>query len=251
MSILERVKTISGSIQATTDAVGKTVWILIVGFVGIAIATGHPSLLGAIRARLIQAGFTTINTPVGVMDPAKIGMTSEILGINAARAADLAASAQDPAAKAQLDAIAKDLSKQQQSKVEELSAITASQRLSNREVAASARTTIQRWIYVGRYSSGKWLPPSFSIAEPAYPISFGHNIVIKSDAILYTGIDCQRADFSGQSGQEKELRAASFVKAGPEGVPSTGKVLECDSVGGAKTVWAEINIPSDRFIEFR
>ncbi len=251
MQFLEKIKTVTSTIQATTDAVGKTVWIVIVGFVGIAIASGHPSLLETIRNRLLHAGFTSLNTPLGAVDLNRIGKSSEVLGLNAARAADLAATIKDPAAKEQLDAITKDLSKQQQQQIDQLAAISSSQRNFTATSRSSSSKTWELWIYVGRYSSGRWLPPSFSIKEPKYPVNLNKEIVVKNDAILYSDVDCKRTDISGLLNDESSRGYSSFVSAGPEGIPLTGEVLQCDSVGGAKTVWAQVSVPSSRFIKVR
>jgi hypothetical protein len=251
MNLLEKFKTASTLFQTGTEAIGKTIWIVIMGFVGLAIASGHPALLQTLKARLIQAGFTSVKTPVGDMDPNKIGLASEVLGINAARAKSIAETVQDAAAKAQLNAMAEDLSRQQQQKVEELARMTASQRPQNRALTATNAASVQRWIYLGRYSGGQWMPASFSVAAPAYPLTPRQLLTVTSDALLYAGIDCQRADLSGQAGTGDSKAQASFVRAGPEGIPLTGKTQECDSVGGAKTVWAELDIPAARFHDFQ
>lgn len=251
MNLLEKLKTASILIQSSTDALGKTIWIFIMGFVGLAIATGHPTLLETLKTRLIQAGFTSVKTPVGDVDPAKIGLASEVLGINAARAKDIAASVEDVATKAQLNAMAQDLAMQQQEKVEELARITASLRPVSRASPVAGAGSMQRWIYLGRYSAGQWIPPSFSVSAPAYPVMPRQLLTVTSDALLYAGIDCQRADLSGQAGSDGTGAKTSFVQAGPEGIPFTGKTQECDSVGGAKTVWAELDIPAARFHDFQ
>lgn len=251
MNLLEKLKTASSLIQSSTDAIGKTIWIFIMGFVGLAIASGHPALLETLKIRLIQAGFTAVKTPVGDVDPSKIGLASEVLGINAARARDIAATVEDVASKAQLNAMAQDLSRQQQLKVEELARITAAQRPSGPTVQTASAGTVHRWIYLGRYSGGQWLPPSFSVSAPPYPLTARQLLTVTSDALLYAGIDCQRSDLSGQAGSDGSRARASFVQAGPEGIPLTGKTQECDSVGGAKTVWAELEIPAARYHEFQ
>lgn len=190
MPTLDSAKTLISSIHSTADSIGKLVWVFIVAFIGVAIASGHPSLLGTIRSRLVQAGFTSINTPMGTIDPNKIGLASEVLGINAARAAEMATKAGDAKTREQLSAIASDLTIQQQQNLEELAKFRATQPTNSTGASAKDKRDFLKWIFIGRYSDGKWLPFSFSLAEPKYPLNANGSITVKSDALLYEGKRC-------------------------------------------------------------
>jgi hypothetical protein len=257
MNFLEKLKNIAVGVQTTADALGKLVWVFIIGFITLAISTGNPSLLGLIKTRLVLLGITSLKTPFGDLDPVKIGKInseSEILGINAVIAKDLAANMTDLKAKEQLNTMAKQLERQQQEKTEQLARISSSQQIVNQPASleSSDKDYVKQWLYLGRHSSEGWKPYSFSLEKPAYPIKGKENIVVKANALLYGGIDCKHEDISKLSASAGGGKVETlFVKAGPEPIFTTGETVVCPSGAGVELVWAQVKVPASRLINIQ
>lgn len=245
MALTEKIKSASENICSIAEAIGKSLWVFFAAFAAIAIATGHPSLLGAIRDRLILAGVTSLKTPFGDIDTKQIGQldsTSRILGINAALASELADSAKDAETKKQLESMAKDLGEQQRIQLEALSGVATKQK-SSAPTGTGTGGDMEGWLYLGRRSGNQWRPPSFSVGAPSYPVKDGDTVVVKSDALLYSDVDCKvidSADFKATAPSQ----SPAFVKASPIALRVLGAATECSSVGDAKTVWAKVKVPA-------
>lgn len=101
------------------------------------------------------------------------------------------------------------------------------------------------WLYLGRRSADRWRPLSFSISPPRYPVKPGDKVVVKQDALVYGSVDCKVidvADFKADGTPQAVLR----VKADKKGLEFVGSPIECPSIGRAKTVWANVKIPTAR-----
>lgn len=250
MDWVEKLKSTIENVRSAADSVGKTLWIFLGVFVAAAIATGHPSLLGAIRDRLILAGVTSLKTPFGEIDPKQIGQTdttSRILGVNAARAGELAKKARDEETKRELEEIAKQLKEQQHVQIEALNNFATKQKIDSGPRLANESADAEGWVYLGRRSGDHWRPPSFSIDEPAYPVKSGTTLVIKSDTLLYGVVDCKvidASDFKSTSVPQSLV----FVTASPKEIQVSAEPTECSSIGGAKTVWAKVKVPAARLL---
>jgi hypothetical protein len=253
MPWLEQIRKVVENLQAAADAVGKSLWVLVAGFVIVAIATGHPALLGAIRDRLVLAGVTSLKTPFGEVNPEKIGRldtSSRVIGNTAARVTELAASATDSATKQALEVVASELKGQQHVQVEALAEAVANARAKDAGATPAGTGDAERWIYIGRYSGSKWSPASFSLAEAAYPVKVGDTLVVKSDAVLYETVDCKQVD-TPRPAAAAEPPPLTFIKASPAGIEVMRPPKECPSIGGAVSVWAKVKVPARLLISGR
>lgn len=103
------------------------------------------------------------------------------------------------------------------------------------------------WLYLGRRSADRWRPSSFSISPPRYPVKPGDRVVVKQDALVYGSVDCKvidAADFKADG----TSRSVLLVKADKQGLEIVGSLIECPSIGRAKTVWANVKIPTTRLV---
>lgn len=103
------------------------------------------------------------------------------------------------------------------------------------------------WLYLGRRSADRWMPPSISISDPSYPVKPGDTVVVKQDALVYGSVDCKviaAADFKADG----TSRSVLLVRADQKGLEIAGLPIECASIGGAKTVWANVKIPAVRLV---
>jgi len=246
MALIEKIKSVSEEIHSIAEAIGKSLWVFFAAFAAIAIVTGHPALLGAIRDRLVLAGVTSLKTPFGDIDTKQIGQldsTSRILGINAARASELADNARDAETKKQLELIAKDLGEQEHIQLETLSSVAMKQKSTASPGTTNTGSDVEGWLYLGRRSGEKWRPPSFSIGESSYPVRDGDTVVVKNNALLYDEVDCKVID-SGDFKATMPSQSPTFVKSSPIALRLLGVVTECSSVGDAKTIWAKVRVPA-------
>ena len=245
------LKTANEHVRTTADSVGKILGMLFGIFFTVAIATGNPLLLGVIHDRMIKLGITSIDTPLGKLDPSKMVLqaatTSRILGISAAHAEELANSAKDEGTKRELVEIAKQLKDQQHVQIETLNNFSAKQRTDSGSRSISDRSETEAWIYLGRRSENSWKPQSFSIGEVAYPVKAGNELVIKSDALLYEDVSCKVIDTSDFK-MVSTPRSVAFVSANTVQLQITAEPIECPSIGGAKTVWAKVKVPAARLL---
>lgn len=254
MQWIKKIKSTIENLRSAADTLGKTLWVFFGFFIAIAVASGNPGLLGAIRDRLILAGITSLNTPLGDIDPKQIGQTaakSRLLGINAANASELAADAKDEKTRQQLEEIAEQLNEQQGVQIEMLAQLAAKQKMANSARGAGTESAdMEGWVYLGRRSDNGWRPASFSIGEPAYPVKPGDKLIVKSDTVLYSTVDCTKidaADFKATAAPPSLV----FLTASAKEILISGESKECPSVGGAKTIWAKVKAPAARLFSAR
>jgi hypothetical protein len=103
------------------------------------------------------------------------------------------------------------------------------------------------WLYLGRRSEGRWSPPSRSISGPRYPVKPGHKVVVRRDALFYDSMDCKVTDVADFKA-DGTSRSVLLVKADKQGLEIVGPAIECQSAGRAKTVWANVRIPTARLV---
>ena len=241
MADAKAVKEWAGAATAMIETFGKGLWVVIAGFLALAVASGSQAMLGTVRERLVTAGVTVIKTPAGDIDPSKIGklaQSSEALGVNAAVARELAASAPDGQAKRALEASSVQLVRQQQVLLEAVRSLSRS----NLDSQPATAEAVERWLFLGRRSGGQWAPLSFSLGDVQYPVKAGATIQIKSEALLYDTVDCEAAN-GATSADAKMQKQVEFVRSTANGVTVVGQPTECNSVGGGSTVWAKVGVP--------
>ena len=110
-----------------------------------------------------------------------------------------------------------------------------------------AGETTEGWVYLGRRSEDRWKPASRSISSPRFPVKPGDKVVVKRDALVYGFVDCKvidAADFKADG----TSRSVLLVKADKKGLEIVGAPFECPSIGRAKTVWANVQIPAARLL---
>jgi hypothetical protein len=249
MKLPERITALVERTHTFIEAFGKMMWVFVGTFVIVAVVSGDAALLGAIRERLVMAGITSLDTPLGKIDPKQIGRTdvaSRILGINAASAEELAISAADEATRKKLEQIATDLKRQQ-----EALAKTQSETMRRVQSGAASRSGDgEGWLYLGRYSDNQWRPPSLSIVAPKFPVKPGDRIKIESDTVLYGDITCETVDVD-EFKSDGAAPALKFVTADRPEIEIIAAPIECNSIGGAKTVWAKVRVPASRLVSAR
>lgn len=103
------------------------------------------------------------------------------------------------------------------------------------------------WLFLGRLSGKAWKPASPSIANPRYPVKSGSRVVVKRDALVYGPGDCKVID-AAEFEVEQVTGTVLLVKADRKGLEIVGSPLECPSIGRAKTVWVQVEIPADRLL---
>lgn len=114
-------------------------------------------------------------------------------------------------------------------------------------VAQSAAEASDAWLFLGRRSDNAWRPASASIQRPQYPVKPGARVIVRRDALVYASVDCtvtEAGAFQPGAASEPVVR----VKAERAALEVLGAPLECPSVGGARTVWAQVRIPAERLI---
>ena len=113
-------------------------------------------------------------------------------------------------------------------------------------VAGAAEDT-EGWLFLGRHAADGWKPAAPAISKARYPVKAGDRVVVTRDALIYGSVDCkviEVADFKPDAPSRPVLR----VKADPQALEVVGSMLECPSVGRAKTVWANVRIPGARIL---
>ena len=105
--------------------------------------------------------------------------------------------------------------------------------------------TTDAWLFLGRRSAGRWRPAALSIANPRYPVKPGARVVVKRDALVYGSVDCKVID-AADFRHDPAARSVLLVKADRKALEIAGSPIECPSIGHAKTVWANVKIPSNR-----
>ncbi len=237
-------------VTTTTDAIGKLLWVSFGLLVAIALGTGNPGLLGLIKNRLISAGISTVNTPFGDIDLKQLGTadkTSQLLGTNAAYAAELAERAEDPEMKQGLKTLAAQMLQQQEKEIEAVRKGTERTTTKGAIAASGNGDVAVGWIYLGRLSEGQGRPPSFTIDKPGYPLKAGDRIVIKLNTVLNDSVDCKVtdvADFNAGTTAPTPM----LIKPGETGLEQLGTPTQCDSIGGAKAIWVKVKVPAHRLI---
>jgi hypothetical protein len=241
MANANAVKAWASAATALIETFGKGLWIVIAGFIALAVATGSQAMLGTVRDRLVTAGVTVVKTPAGDIDLSKIGklaQSSEALGINAAVARELAASAPDGQARQALEASSVQLVRQQQVVLEAVRSLSRS----NLDAQPATAEAVERWLFLGRRSGGQWAPLSFSLGDVQYPVKAGATIQVKSEALLYDTVDCEGAN-GAPPADARPQKQVEFVRPTASGVIVAGLPTECSSVGGGSTVWAKVGVP--------
>ena len=111
--------------------------------------------------------------------------------------------------------------------------------------AAAADPDSEGWLFLGRRATDGWKPASQSISNARYPLRAGDRVVVTNDALLYGAVDCKVVDLAEFKAGDPP-RPVQRVKADKQALEVVGAVLECPSVGRAKTVWANVRIPGAR-----
>lgn len=102
-------------------------------------------------------------------------------------------------------------------------------------------------LFLGRRSGDRWRPASLSISSQRYPVKPGDKVVVRQDALVYQSMDCKvidAADFKADG----ISRSVLLAKADPRALEIAGPPIECPSIGGAKTVWVSVKIPTARLV---
>ena len=234
------VKAWASAATALVETFGKGLWIVIAGFIALAVATGSQAMLGTVRDRLVTAGVTVIKTPAGDIDLSKIGklaQSSEALGINAAVAREFAASAPDGQAKRALEASSVQLVKQQQVLLDAVRSLSRA----NLDSQTATAEAVERWLFLGRRSGDHWAPLSFSLGDVQYPVKAGAIIQVKSEALLYDTVDCGAN--AAAPADAKPSKQVEFIRPTATGVAVVDAPTECNSAGSGSTVWAKVSVP--------
>jgi hypothetical protein len=232
------------SFVAIVEGLGKTLWVLLLGFVAWALSFGNEETLKGFGARLQLAGFTTLKTPIGDVDTRQIGQlkgASQTAAVNAVVLKELASSEGDPTKRKTLEQVASSVTQQQEIQLRVADALADRAQAPTQSAQTSPVAAFyDRWLFVGRHGDGAWKPLSFTLGEAPFPLKPGMRILIKGESLLYADSNCDGKPL-GSSNYEA-------TRATTTGLEVLSDQVLCPSVGGATTVWVKVRVPRELFI---